>query len=180
MLISSCHETKEFQFNIINLTNIEEIIVKFKINLGRNSKEIEIDLKNKNKLTLKKDDFLIGYTSGGYGLFFYPSIFSLENGGTVDIFVYDNPWVEKEEKTYKISPCENVNSYFLYLIIEDDIIQIISDNPVISMEKFDNSDIDIIYVNDPPEILLNELTDKEFIGGYIVRSNIDNSLLFLR
>ena len=101
------------------------------------------------------------------------------NGGTIDVFVYNNPRVEKEGKIYKITPCENVSSYFLYLIEKDDIIQIISEDPVIDMEEFGNSNISINFINNPPEILLYELIDKEFIGGYIVKSTIDNSLLLL-
>jgi len=124
--ISGCHETKEYQFNIVNFTDAEEIIIKFDINLGRYSKEIKVNFKNQQNIILKKEDFFIGYTSWGtYEVFFYPSIFSMENGGTVEVFIYDKPMVEAEGKVYRISPCEKISKYFLYFIEEGELVQII-------------------------------------------------------
>ena len=181
IFITSCYETKEYQFNIVNLTDIEEIVMEFNINHGRVFKRKKINFKDQNKITLRKEDFFIGYTIwGGCDVFFYPSIFGLENGGTVEAFIYDRPMVEKEGKTYKITPCENVNGYFLYFIKEGEIIRIISENPVINIEELDNSNIDLFYIKDPPKMFMDELIDKEFSGGYAVKNSIDNSLLMLR
>lgn len=171
---------KEYQFNVINLTDLEKIIIKFDVNLGQDSREIKVNLSSQNKLKLKKDDFLIGYTIwGGYEVFFNPSLFNLEDGGPIDIIVYDRPLVKKEGSLYKISPCEGVYKYFLYLLVEDSIIKVISDTSIINMEELNNSNIDLTHVKDPPKALINEMRDKKYLGGYIIKSNIDNSLLLL-
>jgi len=174
-LISGCYKTKEYQFNVVNLTDLKEIKIKFDINLGCDSKEMKLNLTERNKIKLNKDDFISGYTIwGGCEDFFYPSLFNLTNGGMIDVFIYNRPRVEKEGIIYKITPCESVNEYFLFLLEEDKIMQIISENPVINLEKND-----ITYIEDPPEILMKEIIDKGFKGGYIVRSSIDNSMLLL-
>jgi len=178
--VSGCHETKEYQFDVINLTDIENIVIGFRTNLKQNSKKLKVDLTDQNKITLREDDFFSGYTIyGSYNVFFYPSIFLLGNGGTVEAFVYDDPRVVKEGLLYKISPCEGIYKYFLYLLSEDSIIRVFSETPIINMEGFDNSSLDIDYIENPPKGLMDEMLDKKFKGGYAVRSSIDNSLLLL-
>ena len=49
IFITSCYETKEYQFNIVNLTDIEEIVMEFNINHGRVFKRKKLILRIKIK-----------------------------------------------------------------------------------------------------------------------------------
>jgi len=180
VLFSSCHETKKYQFNVINLTDKKEIIIEFNTELGRSSKKIKVDFTNQNTIILREDDFISGYTVyGNHDIFFYPSIFILGNVATFDAVIFDNPKVEKEDQLFKITPCEGVYKYYLYLLVEGSIIRFFSDTPIINLEEINNLDIDITYIEDPPETLMNEMLNIGFKGGYVVRSSIDGSMLLL-
>jgi len=176
ILFSNCQKRKEYQFNVINLNNAGEIVIE----LRTNSKTLKINLAEQKNFFLKNKDCISGYTiCGNSEIFFYPNLFNLENGGTIEAFVYDRTWVEKDGNVYKISPCQNECEYFLYSIIGGRMVRIISRNPIINIEGSDDLNVDFTYIKDPPEILINEITDKEYKCGYVVRSNIDSSLLLL-
>jgi hypothetical protein len=166
LFVSGCYETKEYQFDVINLTDIESNVIGFRTNLKQNSKKLKIDLTKQDKIILRKDDFFSGYTIyGRHNVFFYPSIFLLEEGGTVEAFVYDDPIVTKEGSLYKISPCEGIYKYFLYLLSEDSIVRVFSEIPIINIEEFENSNLDIEYIEDPPKGLINEMLEKTGTHG---------------
>ncbi len=179
-LFSSCHETKTYHFNVVNLNGAKEVIIEFKINLGFRERKLKINLIDQNEITLKESDRIWGNTIFGRNeIFFYPSIYQIEHSETIEAIVYNKPWVEKEGQIYKITPCENVNEYFLYLLLDEKIARIVSNEPIINVDELDRSNIVLTYITDPPEIFLKAITNEKIMGGYIIKSNIDGSLLLL-
>jgi hypothetical protein len=181
--ISSCGGKKEYQFDVIKFGEINSKVVEFEFRKGvsNNFKILFIDLIREQKININENyDFTGLSTEDDYEVLFYPSLYSLENGGNLEAYIYKRPAIEKEGTIYKITMCENVYRYFLYIIEDEKIVSIFSENPTIDIAVLDSKYLELTYMDNAPQILLNEVKTKGFIGGYIVKSKLDNSLIQLR
>jgi hypothetical protein len=181
--ITSCGEKKEYQFDIIKFGRINKKIVEFEFRKGVSNKfqTLFVDLIKTQKIIVDENYYFTGLTTeDDYELFFYPSLYSLKGGGAFEVYIYKRPVVKREGGVYKITPCESVHKYFLYTIVNDKIVLIFSEDPNIDTSKLDSEHLELTYMDNIPQVLLSEVKNKGIIGGYLVKSKLDNTLIQLR
>jgi hypothetical protein len=184
LIFLSCGEKKEYNFTIIDLSGVNNKTVDFKFRKGKTNtfKTMQIDFDKKQQLLINADYFFVGLsTYDKYKIFFYPSIYLLQDGGNIEVYLYKQPEITKRNTFYYISPCKDIEKYFLYLLKGEEIVSIISRKADIDISNIiSDPDLEITYLNksDVP-VLFNEVERKGYIGGYIVKSRTDGLLLSL-
>ena len=125
---------------------------------------------------------------------FYPRFNDMPLGGTIEIYVYEFPRVEKMNNgTFVLMPVgDNVQAYFLWVLREDgELITIISKDNTFEisdqisglkiLESLEKMTDDITIIDPFDKRLLYEIEEAGgFKGGYIVKNETSNIPIWLK
>jgi hypothetical protein len=194
--LSSCTNKVDYYFEIININETGKPKVEFsfsEINDRSFEKTYKINTDKSTHIRVEAGLACVGTRFEGVGkMYYYPEFKQIPNGGLIQIFLYNYPYVEHiNDNTFVLAFGENVHLYFLYMLKDDQIITMISkDNyfklsetiienyDFLKMKEVDFQDVTII---DPYDSRMRFAVEHSngILGGYIIKNNFDELLLWI-
>jgi len=188
-LFISCSTRNNVFIDWIDLTGgIAKGNVKITLSDGHgNISYLNLDVQKTNSVKVKSN---LTITGGEHLSYYNLEIYSpkkLLNNSTIEIYLYPLQDVSQQENIFYLKQVKNVEAYFIelwdkkekknyYIISKDNII----DSNVVINKSISDFNYIIKNLHDDVAYYVND--EQEFpipYNGYVVKSNIDNSYLFL-
>jgi hypothetical protein len=186
----------DYYFKIININEIGKPKIEFsfsEIDDRSIEKTYRINADKNTHIRVESGLACVGTRFEGFGkMYFYPDFRQIPNGGIIQIFLYDYPYVEHiNNNTFFLTSGENVYLHYLHMLKDDKIITMISKDNYFELsenivENYNFPDLkeedfeDITIVNPYGDLLRTTVElSNGIIGGYIVKNVFDEILLWI-
>jgi hypothetical protein len=195
-LLSSCTNKVDYYFDIININEIGRTKIELtfsEINDRSFEKTYNINTKKNTHIRVDTGLACVGNRFEGTGkMYLYPEFKQMPNGGLIQIFLYNYPYVKHiSDNTFVLTSGENVYLYFLHMLKDDQIITMISKDNYFELSEniiknydfleMKNDDFkDVTIINPYGDLLRFKVESSNGIsGGYIVKNSFDENLLWI-
>lgn len=196
MLIISCDNKVIYTLEerSINGNHLGVITFDFeKYSEGLNKQyEYKVDFEKKRQISIKP-----GLVCSGLsylvrtGVSIYPNFDDIKEGGRVELFIYtNNPVIRQTANRFEMDFASDILAYFVCFVKDNKVYTVISkDNQLNISNEIQNEPDNAFFSTNFSDITIQSSSDQSRLlwlvennncmGGYIVKSNIDDTIIWL-